>query len=113
MNAKKLVDRALLLLGYSQSYETVSVNAINAVNRVYADLFFINRTEGFKEITELTQSLELPERLLYDVAPYGVAAHIALSVGENDAQAYLAAIYNQKRKKLTDSGTVQDVLPTV
>ncbi|MBR6765268.1 MAG: hypothetical protein IKM06_02160 [Clostridia bacterium] len=113
MNAKGLVDRALLLLGYSENYDILSVSALNAVNRVYADLFFIDNTEGFKEITELTQPVQLSERLLFDVAPYGVAAHLALSVGESDSQAYLASIYNQKRKKLTGSGTLQDVLPTV
>jgi hypothetical protein len=115
LTAERLAQKALLLLGYNGTSDGARLDeaVLNGINRVYADLFFLNKSEGFREINELSQVLDLDERLFYDVAPYGVASFIALSLGDTDSENILAAIYNKKRKKLSAQGTVEDVLPTV
>lgn len=116
MTGGDMISKALLMLGLSDEqgnttnprYQTASLSALNTV---YADLYYKFNTEGFKEIS-LHENIDLPERVVFDVMPYGVAAHIATAIGDGENQQFYAEIYNQKRK-ICGGSSVSDTLPTV
>jgi hypothetical protein len=116
MTAKDIANKALVLMGYNDMNGNTAdprfqVTALNAVNFVYADLFYCIYTEGFKELGKLSEDVDLPERVLNDVMPYGVASYIAKNVGDGDNQQYFAQIYNTKRRSVSLGSSVEDVIP--
>ncbi len=118
MIASKIIDKAILMLGYDALKKTGSISgfeasALSALNIVYADLFFLFYEENFLEITDASQPVNLPKNVLYDVMPYGVAAFIASSQGDSDNQQFYSEIYNLKRKKLNVNSEFQDTIVTV
>lgn len=118
MTAQKMIEKALLLLGLSDMQGNVAdprfqSSALSAVNAVYADLFFVRGGKGFTEISDTAQSINLDERTLNDVMPYGVASFIAQSLGDMDNQQYFSMIYNAKRKTVVNTDSIQDTLPSV
>lgn len=118
MTASKIINKAIIMLGYQTLKKTGSISdfeqsALSALNIVYADLFFLYYEDNFSEITDASQPVNLPQKALYDVMPYGVAAFIASSQGDNDNQQFYSEIYNLKRKNLNADKTFQDTVPTV
>lgn len=118
MTAAKIIDKAILMLGYNALKKTGSISgfeeaALCALNIVYADLYFLYKEENFCEISDASQPVDLPQKALFDVMPYGVAAFIASSQGDNDNQQFYSEIYNLKRKNLKVDITLQDTIPTV
>lgn len=113
MTAGLIIEKAVQMLGFSGIEDArIQKCALNALNRIYAELFFLQKNEGFCEITDVTQEIELDERILKDVMPYGVASLIAVSLGDSENHNFFGQIYNLKRKKHS-SDNVEDVLPTV
>ena len=116
MTGKEIISKAMVLLGYndglgntdSSRFQVVSKNALNFV---YADLLGCLGRDDYGDIENLSDKINLPKKVLFDVMPYGVAAFIAESIGDGDKQQYFAAMYNQKRKRVTYEDTVQDVIP--
>jgi hypothetical protein len=118
MIALKIIEKAIKLLGYDTLQKAGSItdideSAITALNAVYADLYFLINKEGFCQITNATQTVNLPEKALNDIMPYGVASFMASFQGDNDSQQFFSKIYNLKRKALIKEETVQDVIQTV
>lgn len=117
MTGTEIFKKALILLGYTDSLGEVSagnrllVRALTVVNTVYADLFYITRGEGFAPLRSLSERILLPERALYDVMPYGVAAQLAQSESDGDSQQLFVLLYNQKRTALTGGGRIADSIP--
>lgn len=115
MTASAIIKQAVDLLGYTSMGDTEErymANAITAINSVYADLFYLHKNTGFKRITSAADTLDLDERLLVDVMPYGVAAMLAQTMGDGDSQQYYATMYNLKRKALGNT-TIEDVIEGV
>ncbi len=113
MTALRIIEKAANMIGCSGVDDSrIQAIAINALNRIYAELFFLDNGENFREITELTQPLYLGERLYFDVLPYGVASLIAAGLGDSENSNYYGQIYNLKRKKHVNS-VMEDVIPTV
>lgn len=118
MTASKIIEKAMKLLGYDILQKTGSVtdideNAITAVNTVYADLYYLINKDGFIAITTAQDIVNLSEKALCDIMPYGVAALMASFQGDSDNQQFFSKIYNLKRKSLSNEESVNDVLPTV
>ena len=79
---------------------------------MYADLFYaLGRTE-FSPVLSPEDAIDLPERVLNDVMPYGAAAFLAQSENDGDQQQYYIMLHNQKRAALTRSESVEDSMPT-
>lgn len=115
MTVSEMANRALTMLGLGDMEGNTTaaryqVSAVSAVNTVYADLFYKYNTEGYKGLSG-NDEINLPERVVNDVMPFGVAAHIAAAIGDTDNQQFFAALYNQKRKTATPNMTVADTLP--
>ncbi len=118
MTASKIIEKAMKLLGYDILQKTGSVtdideNVITAINTVYADLYFLINKDGFTEISNANETVNLPEKAVSDIMPYGVASFMASFQGDNDNQQFFSKIYNLKRKGFIKEETVDDVLPTV
>lgn len=113
MTAQKLIEKASLMLGFSgENEQRIQENALAVVNAVYAELYFLEKDNGFKEIEKFSDEIKLSERVLNDVMPYGVASLLAFSLGDTENQNHYGQIYNLKRKKHVNSLLV-DVLPTL
>lgn len=119
MTGTEVLDKALRLLGYTDSLGLPEMNgriksrAVAVVNAVYSDLFYLLHDHGFPGVRALKEEICLPERVLNDVMPYGVAAFLAQGESDGDQQQYFMAIYNSKRLGIAGSAQVEDVLPTV
>ncbi len=118
MTADKVIKRAIEMLGLNDIYGStgdarLQTASLSALNTVYADLFYLKNTDGFQEISDISEPLSLDERTLYNVMPYGVAAYIAQSLGDTDSQQFFSILYNSKRKTVVNTSTIQDMLPAI
>lgn len=118
MTAADMEKKIINLLSYTDGSGSIAQNAhlrqrtLTAINAVYADLFYaLGRTE-FSPVLSPEDAIDLPERVLNDVMPYGAAAFLAQSENDGDQQQYYIMLYNQKRAALTRSESVEDSMPT-
>ena len=118
MTAADMEKKIINLLGYTDGSGNIAQNThlrqrvLTAINAVYADLFYaLGRTE-FSPVLSPEDAIDLPERVLNDVMPYGAAAFLAQSENDGDRQQYYIMLYNQKRAALTRSESVEDSMPT-
>ena len=116
---EEIKNRALTLLNYtdqngrldSAMYTDVVSRALAVVNQIYADLWYALYSRGFQELSTLTDDVQLPERVVNDCMPYGVAMLLAQTIGDADNQSMMTDLYNQKRATLTHVRHRKDVLP--
>ncbi len=116
---EEVKNRALMLLNYtdqngrldSAMYTDVVARSLAAVNQIYADLWYAFHNVGFEELATLTGDVHLPERVVNDCMPYGVAMLLAQTIGDADNQSMMTDLYNQKRASLTHLRRRRDVLP--
>lgn len=117
MTLREMYIKAMILLGYVKSdgeisgHQELQKQSVAAVNQIYTDLYFALGKSDFKPLDNSSQGIDLPERILNDVMPYGVAMLIAQSENDGDSQALYANIYNKKRASVRAENTVQDVMP--
>lgn len=117
MTGCEIYNNALSLLGYAENNgsnqltQRVMNRAIPHINLIYGDLRRICGMDE-KRIETLSEKMELPEKAL-DVCICGVAGYIAMSEGDDNAQAIWSAEYQSRRTTLSQIGTIKDVLPTV
>lgn len=119
MNAKHILQRALVLLNYVDANgqpapdAAIGKRAVGVINQIAADLTFAADPDAdFVPIARLDEDVALDGRIAHGVMPYGVAMLLAQSEGDADNQAVFAAIYN--RKRAAAGGFAQrrlDVLP--
>ena len=115
MSGFEIFIKALKLLNYISpegDYDSsLTLRALPIINAVYADIYYFFNSENFKPLTDLNETVNLSEKILNDVFPYGVAMHIA--IGEADAlnQQIFGNIYNSKKVRLSFSDSRIDVLP--
>lgn len=112
MTAQTLFEKALALLNYRDGDGTcddaLTKNALGCINAVYCDLYFLLNSSGYVDATSLRDTLNLPERVFFDVAPYGVAMHLAKMLGDSLNQQIFATIYNSKRAAIGSKDNVCD-----
>lgn len=137
MKAKQILTDSLKMLGYVDSNGNgrmdarITNSAVVFINKVYSDLWYIVNSKRrkqrcwFREIghTEeqtderfvpcesLDSEIDLPEEILYDVMPYGVAYYIAGAENDGDNEQKFSVLYKQKRGKLTFKKSYIDVMP--
>ncbi len=116
MTAMEMIRKAILLLGYNDDKGNTSdarfqQTAKTALNSVYAEIFYANHNEGFEEIKTLSDLIVLPERVLNNIMPYGVASYIAEALGDADKQAYFGSMYNRKLVQLSHFEDIKDEIP--
>ena len=118
MTAADMERKITLLLGYTDGSGSTAPNtrlrqrSLTAINAVYADLFYGLGKSGFSPLLSPEDTIDLPERVLNDVMPYGAAAFLAQSENDGDQQQYYIMLYNQKRAALTRPDSVTDSMPT-
>ena len=111
MTAADIEKKVTNLLGYTNGSGNIAPNShlrqrtLTAINAVYADLFYSLGKTDFSPAMSPEDAIDLPERVLNDVMPYGAAAFLAQSE-------YYIMLYNQKRAALTRSESVADSMPT-
>ena len=116
---EQVKNRALQLLNYTdgqgrldaQMYTDVTARALPLVNQIYSDVWYGLYDEGFEELGAITDTLRLPERVVNEVMPYGVAMLMAQTLGDADNQSLMATYYNRKRASLTHPRERKDVMP--
>ena len=116
---EQIKNRALELLGYtdrngrldSTMYADVTARSLTLINQIYSDVWYGLYDEGFEELAALTDELELPERAMNEVMPYGVAMLMAQTIGDADNQSLMTTLYNRKRALLTHKRQRKDVMP--
>lgn len=120
MTAKQMFNKAIILLGYTDSTgnaqltERMRSRAYAAINQVYADLHYaLNPTKEFVPIKDWEDKIDLPERILIEVAPYGVASFLAMTEGDGEQSQIFASLFNSKRALLTSVSEIIDTIPTV
>ncbi len=115
MTANLMFNDALRLLGYTDSdgnaelTDRIRNRGIVTFNLVYGDLWRICKSEPFKPIKSLGETVDLPERALGDVFLYGLAMHIARSENDGDQQQFFAHLYNARRASLSEYCRVKNV----
>lgn len=109
--AKEIYDTALALLGYSDS-SIFQRKAVASFNKVYFELYrAITNNEEFKPIKALSDTVNLPQKVLVGVFPLGYAEQFALGQGDGEQQQYFAVAYERAKAKLNRIDEVSDVLP--
>lgn len=117
MTGKQIVNQALGLLGYAESNgnlqltQRVMNRILPSVNLVYCDLRRVCGLD-YKKLNSLSEEIELPDKAL-DVFACGVAGYIALTEGDDNAQAVWSAEYSARRVTLSQVTEYVDVLPRV
>lgn len=122
MTGMNLFDKAMEMLGYASAdgisgKDDMLKKALTLINLVYADLWFAfeadQEKEPFQPLNRIGDEIVLSERVLHDVAPYGLAMFLAQSESDADNQQLYAALYNRKRKGYNRVETVIDRLPGI
>lgn len=118
MTGQEVMDRAILLLGYTDSRgETDAAAAaelykrgVSLLDQLCSDL---TAAEGgtVVSVTALSQPLPLSDAAARGVLPYGVAMLLAASRGDNDQYNLFSALYTAKRRSICRRERVQDALP--
>lgn len=116
---EQVKNRALQLLNYtdrngrldSAMYADVTARALPLINQIYSDVWYGLHDEGFEELGAITDTFQLPERVINDVMPYGVAMLFAQTIGDADNQSLMAMFYNRKRTILTHFRRRKDGMP--
>lgn len=117
--AIEIRDRAWRLLNYTDGdgridtamYADAAARSLAVVNQIYADIRYCLCAQGVRELETLTEEIDLPEQIVNDVMPYGVAMLTAQTLGDADNQSLFADLYNRKRTRLTHATKRGDVMP--
>lgn len=108
MTAAQVFNIAMNLIGYNDINGEISgeaeikKNALVKIQMIYQELFRAEgRTEALPILSSMNDEFKLNDDTVRDVMPYGVAMLTAQSEGDGDNQALMAALYNQKKARLT------------
>ena len=117
MTGQQMIEKSEILLGYTASNGNLQLSAritgkaLMIVNQVYSDLWRICYDEAFIPLENIHSEIALPERVLNDVMPYGVAMFIAQSESDGEQQQMYSFLYNKKRAGLNRKEQIIDVMP--
>lgn len=111
MTALQILDRALMLLGYTDDghCNRIKSRAIAIINAAYVDVCRAARAD-YIPLKSLSDTFTVGDEIACDVLVYGVAMFIAQSEGDTEIQAVYCDLYNKKRGSLAASDRIADVL---
>lgn len=108
MTATQVFNIAMNLIGYNDINGEISgeaeikKNALVKIQMIYQELFRAEgRTETLPVLSSMNDELILNDDTIREIMPYGVAMLMAQSEGDGDNQSLMAALYNQKKARLT------------
>ena len=118
MTGAEVLNKSLQLLGYSDSNgnahltQVIRNRALMVVNLVYMEL---SRNCGIDNmsLSSLNDEVKLPERVLIEVMPCGIAMYVANAESDFNAEAFWSREYNSKRATLSRLEEIKDTLPNV
>ncbi len=118
MTGREILNKSLQLLGYTENNGNTHLTqitrnrALPTINLVYAEL---SRNCGVENtpLNSLSEEINLPDRVLNEIMPCGVAMYIANAEGDINTQTFWAREYNAKRATLSRLEIVEDTLPKV
>ena len=118
MTGSEVLNKSLQLLGYSDSNgnthltQVIRNRAVALVNLVYMEL---SRNCGLDNLANalLSEEIKLPDNVLNEVMPCGLAMYIANAEGDYNAEAFWSREYNAKRATLSRFEEIKDTLPNV
>lgn len=123
LTGKEVLNRALQLLGYTNSYGEIDMQqdaellkkGSTAIQQIFNDLQRIEHPGRFDTYEiKMNEPLPLQYITVNDVMPYGVAMVLAQSESNGDSQALYAELYNRKRSSVPREPSYRtDVLPKV
>ncbi len=117
MTGQQILKLATDLLGYTNANGNLQLSArimgkaVVNINLIYSDLWRICYDTEFEPISNIHGEIKLPERVLNDIMPYGVAMMLAQSESDGDQQQLYSVLYNRKRTSLSKKEGIEDVLP--
>ena len=117
MTGQQVLKLATDMLGYTNANGNLQLSArimgksLVNVNLIYSDLWRACCDEEFKPLTNIHGEVKLPERVINDIMPYGVAMMLAQSESDGDQQQLYSVLYNRKRASLIKKENIEDVLP--
>lgn len=117
MTGQEMIEKASRLLGYTASNGNLQLSSrlaskgLDILNQIYSDLWRICKKDLFLPLANVSVDIDLPERAINDVMPYGVAMFLAQSEEDSAQQQIYATLYNRKKTGLSRTDTIKDVLP--
>ena len=116
MTAREALDMGKVLAGltnkdgslWNDQTPELAKSFVVMVNLVYSDLY---DGENFIPVSSLDDNLYLPQNILNDVMPYGIAMHLCRMVGDTNGELVMSDTYADKRKKAPMNSYVIDTLP--
>lgn len=117
MTGQEMLKFATDLLGYTNANGNLQLSArimskaLVNVNLIYSDLWRVCKDGEFTPLSNIHGKIELPERALNDVMPYGVAMMIAQNESDGDQQQLYSVLYNRKRAALSRKDNIEDAMP--
>ena len=120
MTVQDLLNNVYRKLGYTDSngeitgYGRITAKELQAVNDIYSELWYIENkcSQGFIPAIDYSDTINLSERTLNEIMPFGVAMTLARSESDGDQQSYFSYLYNSKKNLLTRSEKVKNKIPT-
>lgn len=118
MTGTEAFRQALSLLNYTDT-QTGGVpggaalhrQALPAVNRIAADLWYVGHTAPFTPLISLSEEVPLDGAAAQLALPCGVAMMMALAEGDTDNHTVFAAEYTARRAAAGVGARIADVLP--
>jgi hypothetical protein len=117
MTGQQILKVATDLLGYTNANGNLQLSsrimgkALVNLNLIYSDLWRACSDEEFIPLSNIHGEVKLPERIINDIMPYGVAMMLAQSESDGDQQQLYSVLYNRKRASLVKKESIKDVLP--
>lgn len=108
MTGQEALDQALQLLGYEMPAGGADGRGLLYVNKIAQELW--SYTNQGKYVPVEAPDEPLPDMLMEQALPFGVAMLLAQAAGDGGNQALYAALYDQRRAAAV-SGRRCDVLP--
>lgn len=116
MTAENLFNTALELAGFGVEdiFETTNIGnkLLSIVNTVYSDLHYLCSKDEFVPLTDITQTLNLPDKALNDCAVYGVASLVQNILGTTNDYVVFNGIYNCKKQQLKKKCEIKQIQDT-
>lgn len=117
MTGQEMIQKASCLLGYIASNGNMQLSSrlasksLDILNQIYSDLWRVCKKGFFLPLANVSVNIDLPERAINDVMPYGVAMLMAQSEEDSMQQQIYATLYNRKKIGLSRIETIKDVWP--
>lgn len=103
MTAREMVETAFKHLGYTDRLGKPDANAFSphykmALTACNAVMNELQRKEGreYTTLATLDDTIELSERSINEIMPYGVAMHLAIIDNDESQQSVFSSMYSQK-----------------